>query len=89
MFSMIQYGNINKGTALFVVLPPINTGLIMTHSCRLYSATPLGNQVASSMTRYPSQSHYPDTEPTSPCPMLRMLNNWLGSDKYQLYKPLV
>ena len=30
-----------------------------------------------------TQSHYPDTEPTSPCPILLMLSNWLGSDKNQ------
>ena len=29
------------------------------------------------------QSDYPDTELTSPCPMLIMPSAWLGSDKYQ------
>ena len=33
------------------------------------------------------KSHYPDTEPTSPCPTLIMLNAWLGSDKYKLSSP--
>ena len=42
----------------------------------------------SSMTRYSTQSHYPDTE-SSPYPILIMLSTWLGSDKYQFYKPLV
>ena len=37
----------------------------------------------------PSQSHYPDIEPTSPCPTLIMPNTWLGSDKYQFEKLLV
>ena len=33
-----------------------------------------------------TQSHYPDTESTSPCSILIMPNTWLGSDKYQFYK---
>ena len=32
------------------------------HSWQLYSAAPLGDQSASTMSRYPSQSHYPDTD---------------------------
>ena len=32
---------------------------------------------------YPTQSHYPDTEPTNPFPILIMLGAWLESDKYQ------
>ena len=38
---------------------------------------------------YPTQSHYPDTEPARPCPIIIMLSTWLGSDKYKFYKPLV
>ena len=30
-----------------------------------------------------SHSHYPDSEPTNPCPILIMPNTGLGSDKYQ------
>ena len=52
-------------------------------SWRLYSAVSLGHQVASTMTCYPTKSHYPDTEPTSPCPILMLPSIWLGSDKYQ------
>ena len=42
-------------------------------------------QVVGTMTCYPTQSHYPDTEPTCafPIPILIMLSTWLGSDKYQ------
>ena len=29
------------------------------------------------------QSHYPDTEPTSPCPIIIMPSTRLGSEKYQ------
>ena len=41
------------------------------------------------ITLYPIQSHYPDTDLTSPCPILLMPNTRLGSDKYQFYKSLV
>ena len=44
------------------------------HSLWLYSAASLEHQVTSTMTCYPTQPHYPDTEPTSPCPILIMLN---------------
>ena len=54
------------------------------HSWRLHSAAPLGNQTASTMTRYPIQSHYPDTWQTSLFPILLMLSTWLGgSYKHQ------
>ena len=54
------------------------------HSWWLYSAAPLGNPTISTMTWYPTESYYPDVEPTSPCPSLIILSRWLGSDKYQL-----
>ena len=44
---------------------------------------PMVNQAASTMTWYPTQSFCPDSEPTSPCPMLIMPSTQLGSDKYQ------
>ena len=53
------------------------------HSWRLYSAAPLGNQAASTVTQFPTQSHYPNTEPTSPCLLLIMLSTQLRSNKYQ------
>ena len=49
----------------------------------LNSASHLGNHATSTMTRYPTQSHFPDTEETSPCPILIMPRTRLGSDKYQ------
>ena len=55
----------------------------------LHSAAPQGNQSVSTMISYPTQSLHPDTEPTSPCPIIIMLSTWLQSDKYQLYKSLV
>ena len=59
------------------------------HSRRLYSATQLGNQAVSTMTWYPTQSHYHNTDLTSPCPILIMPSTWLGSDKYQFDKSLI
>ena len=38
------------------------------------------------MTQYPTQSHYLDTELTTPCPILLMSSARLGSDKYNFYK---
>ena len=55
-------------------------------SWRLYSVSPLGDQDASTMTWYFSQSHYRYSEPTSPCPILIMLSAWLGYDKYHFLR---
>ena len=51
----------------------------IAHSWRLNSVTSLGYQA----TSYSTQSHYPDTEPTSPCSILIMSSARLGSDKLQ------
>ena len=51
------------------------------HSWQHYRAATLRDQAVSTMTRFPTQSHYPD--PTSPCPILIMPGIYLGSDKYQ------
>ena len=59
------------------------------HTWQLYSAAPLGNQATTTMTQHPTQSHYPTTELTSPCPILLMSSARLGSNKYQFYKSLV
>ena len=58
-------------------------------SWQLYSASSLGYQTTIIMTCYPTQSHYPDTEPTRPCPLLILPSARLGSDKYQFVKWLV
>ena len=52
------------------------------HSLRLGSSTLLRNQVASTSTWYPTQSHYPETGPNSPC--LIMQSARLESDKYYI-----
>ena len=43
----------------------------------------LGNETIDSMTQYPTQSHYPETEVTSPCSILLIQRVWLGSNKHQ------
>ena len=48
----------------------------------LFSAAESGNQAAGTMTRVPTQSHYPDTEPTSPWPIPVMPRAGLGIYKY-------
>ena len=53
------------------------------HSWPLYSAASLGHQATSTMTCYPTQSQYPDTDPTIPFPILIMLSARLGSNQYQ------
>ena len=50
------------------------------HSWQWYSAAPLENQAAVTMTRHPIQSHYPDTVLTSPCPILVTQSARLGID---------
>ena len=44
-----------------------------------------GSLALFTMPRYPTQSHYPDTELTSRCPILIMVSAWLGSGKYQFF----
>ena len=46
----------------------------------LYSPDPLGNRLASTMIRYPTQSHYPDAEHASLCPILLMPSAGPGGD---------
>ena len=70
-----------------VVLRPSLSGRVPTcdsaYSWRVYSAASLGHQAAGIMICYPTQSHYLDTEPTSPCDILKMMSARLGSDKYK------
>ena len=53
------------------------------HLWQLYSVAAMEDQVTSIVTRYPTQSHYPGTEPTSLCRILIMPSARQGSDKYQ------
>ena len=57
------------------------------HSWRLYNAVSLEHQAAGTMTCYPTQSLYPNTEQTSPCPILIMPSAGLGSDTCDLRIP--
>ena len=56
------------------------------HSWWLYSAVPLRTQAVSTMIWYPIESHYFDTEPTSPCPILITPSTWLRNNKHKCYK---
>ena len=49
--------------ASYMVISGQNLACDSAHSLRLHSAAPLGNQAIRTMTWYPTQSHYPDTEP--------------------------
>ena len=53
------------------------------HSTWLYSDAPLGNQATGTMTWYPTQSHYSDTESD---PVLVMPSIRLCSNKYWFFK---
>ena len=44
----------------------------------------LGDQATGVMTQYPTRSHYPDTEITSPWIILVMPNAMVDSDKYRI-----
>ena len=50
---------------------------------------PMGNHPPASQPNIPLKLHFPDTEWTSPFPILLMLRTRLGSDKYLFYKSLV
>ena len=49
------------------------------HSWRLYSAASQEHQATSTSTFYPTQSHYPETQSTSPCPIIIIPRTRLGS----------
>ena len=53
--------------------------------CKFIVLPPLGNEAADTKAWCPTQSHYPDTELTSPCHIPMMPSTWLGSDKYKLW----
>ena len=52
---------------------------------RLYSDATLGDQAASTTNWYPSQSIFPDTEPTSHCLILLKPSSWIASYKCQFF----
>ena len=56
------------------------------HSWRFYSAAPLADQATYTMTQFPIQSDYLDTELTSPCPTLVMPNTRLGRNAHRFCK---
>ena len=44
-----------------------------------------GGHGSGTMTQYSTELHYPDTELTSPCPILVMASVRLDSDKYTFF----
>ena len=54
------------------------------HSVSLQGATPIGDHASGTIMRYPTQSHYPDTESISPYTFPVMPSARLGHDKYNL-----
>ena len=60
-----------------------------THSWWHYTVVHLEDQTIGTMSQYPTQSHYPDTELTSPYHILLLLSATLGSVMYQFDKSLV
>ena len=59
------------------------------HFWWLDSCSPQGDQVTSTMHWYSTQPHYPDTELTNSCSILRMLNIWQGRKQVWMFKSLV
>ena len=56
---------------------------LRNHECRYYSAPRLEDEAVSKMTQYLTQSHFPDFELASPCPILLMPSAKLGHEKYK------
>ena len=50
---------------------------------QLDNAASIGNKDAGTMSLYPTQPHYPDTELTTNCIILLMPRVKLGSDKHR------
>ena len=65
-----------------------NNRLMPTPTWRLYSTAPRGDQATLQIPwpNFPTHSHNPDTEQTSPCPIQVMASAKLGSDKCQFCK---
>ena len=73
---VLEFYVLATSTVIWGLVPTCDSA----HSWRLFNAVP---QAGRSMTWYPTQSHYHDTELTSACPILIIPGACLGSDKYQ------
>ena len=85
------------GFRIVTVMETLYHSVILTHSLihsfthsvtQSISVVSLDNQATSNMTSFPTQSHYPDIELTSPCHVLGMLNTRLASNKCQFQNQL-
>ena len=72
IYIYILYINVNFACWVFFCLSsnilPTNR-LVTMNSWRFYSVAPLGNQATGTITQYSTQSWYPASELTSPCPI--------------------
>ena len=82
---LVEFYMLATSTVISGRVPTYDIG----HSWWHYSAAPLGNQATSTMNWYRIQSHYPNTELTSPYLILLMPSARLRSDKYRFDKSLV
>ena len=76
----------------YILVTSYHEGCWLVRVCtqgNIYSAAPIGNQAPGTMTRYRTQSPYPDTKQTGHCTLLIMLNATQGSNKHHFSKSLV
>ena len=71
-----------------IYLKVISGRVPTSHWWWLHSTEPLGNQVSGIITQYHTQLHYPDTDLTSPCPILQMPSARLRRDEYPFKKTI-
>ena len=79
---IVEFGCLKLSFFFFNILATCKVMLVC-------SAAPQGDQATGTMTGYPAESHYPDTELTSPCPILMIPSAQVGSDKYKFGKSFV
>ena len=82
-------GHITSTTNQHRVIPGWVSTCYRTQLWRQYSSALPRDQATSTTIPFSTQSHYSDTELTSPWPILVMLSARLGNDRYQFCKSLV
>ena len=82
-----QHAHLGNGTCHRTVT--MTTPLLLTSTVVLtwwlYSVASLEQQTTGTITCYPNQSLYPDTEWTSPYRIRIMPSAWLGNDKFKYF----
>ena len=54
------------------------------HLWWIYDVVPLGDKISSTMNWYPTQSHYPESDPIRPCSIL-IIHNMIWDYRYMLF----